>query len=400
MIASLGDLLERGVSNKTVLVRADLNLPLSEQGTLRDSTRIDRLLPTLTTLSKAGAKIALLSHFGRPKGERIEAMSLSKIQKFLEQKTGKKIHFAQDCIGEQAAKKIAQTQAGELCLLENTRFHKGEEANDDIFAQSLASLGDFYVNDAFSAAHRAHASTEAITKHLPSFAGNAMMAEITALQKALQNPKKPVCAIIGGAKISTKLTLIGNLLKKMDSLVIGGAMANSFLAAQGGNIGKSLCEHDMLDMARSIITEAKNQQCTIILPHDVVVASELAQNSPAENIPIDAIADDKMILDIGEKTTQTILQLIEQSHTLLWNGPVGVFETPPFDKATNQIAQKILEQTQKGSLLSLAGGGDTLAALKHAGIGEGLSYISTAGGAFLEWLEGKALPGITALEQA
>lgn len=384
------------VSGKRVLVRVDLNVPVSD-GKVGDTTRIERVLPTLNELSKKGAKIILLAHFGRPKGQVNPAMSLEPVVASVAGLIGQPAAFAPDCIGETAASAIADLTEGGILVLENTRFHPGEETNDDAFADQLAALGDLYVNDAFSAAHRAHASTEAIARRLPAYAGRAMQAELEALEAALGKPKHPVVAVVGGAKVSSKIDLLANLIEKVDALVIGGGMANTFLAARGVNVGKSLCEPDLAETARQIMTQAVASNTAIILPTDAVVAKAFEAGAENRTVTLDQVADDEMILDAGEKTTAIINAWIDDAATLVWNGPLGAFEIPPFDRATVAAAQHAAERTKAGKLKSIAGGGDTVAALNHAGAGDDFSYVSTAGGAFLEWMEGKPLPGVEAL---
>ncbi len=384
------------LAGKTVLVRVDINVPV-EDGQVTDDTRIRRILPTLDAILDKGGRPVLLAHFGRPKGRRVPEMSLSVACGTLESLSGRTVRFAADCIGEVARAAIAAQGAGEIVLLENTRFHAGEEANDPDFAKALAASGDVYVNDAFSAAHRAHASTEGIARLLPSAAGRSMAAELSALEGALSKPERPVVAVVGGAKVSTKLDLIGNLLEKVDAVVIGGGMANTFLAAGGKPVGTSLCEHDMLDTAREIALRATKAGCDLILPVDVVVAEGFAAHSPHRTVAADACPDDMMILDAGEKTVALIAERFESARTIVWNGPLGAFEIEPFDRATVAAADKAAALTESGKLLSVAGGGDTVAALNAAGATERFSYVSTAGGAFLEWMEGKTLPGVAAL---
>ena len=388
-IDDLGDL-----GGKRVLVRVDFNVPL-EEGKVTDDTRIRTALPTIRKLRQAGATVVLLAHFGRPKGRRVGEMSLKPVLPALERLTGEPVTFGEDCVGV-AAQKAVDSGSG-LVLLENLRFHAGEEANDEAFARELAALGDAYVNDAFSVSHRAHASVEAITHLLPSAAGEAMAAEIEALERALEKPRKPVVAIVGGAKVSTKLDVLGNLLGRVDHLVIGGGMANTFLHAKGVAIGASLAERDMAGTAREILEDAAARAVAIHLPRDVVLARELAVGVPTRTEPVDKVGEDEMILDIGPQTAEDIAALLEEAKTLLWNGPVGAFETEPFDRGTMRIAEAAAERTQNGDLLSVAGGGDTVAALNRAGVIEDISHVSTAGGAFLEWLEGKSLPGVAAL---
>jgi phosphoglycerate kinase len=381
------------VAGKRVLVRADFNVPM-KNGKVTDATRIERGAATLAELARRGAKVVVLSHFGRPNGKRVPEMSLRPIIGSLSQALGgKPVAFTEDCIGEAAASVVA-----DVALLENLRFHAEEEANDPAFARRLAELGDLYVNDAFSTAHRAHASTEAIARLLPSAAGRLMQAELEHLHMALAEPKRPVAAIVGGAKVSTKLDLLGNLLAKVDLLGIGGGMANTFLHAQGIAIGRSLAERDLADTAREILGKAAKRGVTILLPTDAVVAAALKAGAPARTVAIEAVLTDQMILDVGPKTVADIERRLAGCHTLVWNGPLGAFETPPFEAGTLAVARHAAKLTQAGKLLSVAGGGDTVAALAAAGVAERFSYVSTAGGAFLEWLEGKTLPGVAALE--
>ena len=384
---------------KRVLVRVDLNVPM-ENGKVSDATRIDRILPTLREIADKGGKVILLAHFGRPKGGPDEANSLKSIAPVLSQHLGKPVAFAPDCIGKAAEAAIAKMRDGDILLLENTRFHKGEEKNDPAFVDALAELGDIYVNDAFSAAHRAHASTEGLAHKLPAYAGRPMQAELEALGKALDNPVRPLMAVVGGAKISTKLELIGNLINKVDILAIGGGMANTFLAAGGKEIGKSLCEKDLLDTARSILRDAAAGSCRIVLPVDAAVAQEFKAHAPCKMIDVDHVGADDMILDIGPKAVDAVSRLLQDAKTLVWNGPFGAFELEPFDKGTVEVARAAARLTKEGALLSVAGGGDTVAALNHAGVADEFTYVSTAGGAFLEWLEGKTLPGVAALRPA
>ncbi|HVB88781.1 MAG TPA: phosphoglycerate kinase [Beijerinckiaceae bacterium] len=390
---------EARVSGKRVLARVDLNVPV-ENGAIADATRIDRVLPTIRELTSKGAKVVLLSHFGRPKGAPDEKNSLKPIAGALAKRLGKPVAFAPDCIGTQAAQAVAKLRDGDVLLLENTRFHKGEEGNDRGFAKELAKLGDLYVNDAFSAAHRAHASTEGIAHELPAFAGRAMQAELEALEAALGSPKRPVVAIVGGAKISTKLDLLGNLSKKVERIVVGGAMANTFLAAQGKPVGKSLCETDLLETARAVVREARSSGCEIVLPIDVVVARQFAAHAPHRTASVDDVAPEEMILDIGAQSAARAGAMLGEAATLVWNGPLGAFELPPFDAGTIALAVRAAELTAAGALTSIAGGGDTLSALNHAGVADRFTYLSTAGGAFLEWLEGKSLPGVEALRRS
>jgi phosphoglycerate kinase len=387
------------VRGRRVLVRVDLNVPM-ENGKITDATRIDRILPTIREIAEKGGKVILLAHFGRPKGGPDEANSLKPIAPVLAEHLGKPVAFAADCIGDAAKAAIAKMRNGEVLLLENTRFHKGEEKNDPAFVDALAELGDIYVNDAFSAAHRAHASTEGLAHKLPAYAGRTMQAELEALGKALDNPVRPVMAVVGGAKISTKLELIGNLMKKVDILAIGGAMANTFLAAGGKEVGKSLCEKDLLDIARTILKNAAAGSCRIVLPIDAAVAQEFKAHAESKVVDVDHVGPDEMILDIGPKAIDSVSRLLKEVKTLVWNGPFGAFELEPFDKGTVAVARAAARLTQDGVLLSVAGGGDTVSALNHAGVADAFTYVSTAGGAFLEWLEGKTLPGVAALRAA
>jgi phosphoglycerate kinase len=386
-----------GLKGLKVLVRADLNVPMGN-GVITDPTRIERVAGTLTELSQRGAKVIVLSHFGRPKGKRVEEYSLAPIAAALEPFLDHEVSFASDCIGDVAAKAIDALPDGGIIVLENTRFHPGEENNDAAFAMALAANGNVYVNDAFSCAHRAHASTEAIAHDLPSYAGRAMEAELKALDAALGNPTHPVIAIVGGAKISTKISLLGNLVKKVDALVIGGGMANTFLAAQGYKVGKSLCEHELFDTARHILANARSANCEIILPNDVVVAKEFKAGAACKTLSIEDVPDDGMILDVGEETLAYIAGRIETAKTVVWNGPLGAFEIPPFDTGTVTAARHVAKMTKTGTLISVAGGGDTIAALNNAGAADDFTYVSAAGGAFLEWMEGVELPGVAALQ--
>ncbi len=384
------------IAGKRVLVRVDLNVPVTD-GKVSDTTRIERVAPTILELSQKGAKVILLAHFGRPKGEPVADQSLSLIAPAVEEVLDQRVAFASDCIGAPAADAIAKMHDGDILLLENTRFHKGEEKNEAGFTAELAKNGDIYVNDAFSAAHRAHASTEGLAHHLPAYAGRTMQAELEALEKGLGQPTRPVVAIVGGAKVSTKIDLLSNLVTKVDALVIGGGMANTFIAAQGIDVGKSLCEHDLADTARSIMETAKTAGCAIVLPVDGVVAREFKANAANETVEINAIPADAMMLDVGPKSVELINGWIEKAATLVWNGPLGAFEIAPFDKATVSAALHAADQTKAGKLVSVAGGGDTVSALNHAGVADDFSYVSTAGGAFLEWMEGKELPGVAVL---
>jgi phosphoglycerate kinase len=384
------------VSGKRVLVRADLNVPMKD-GRVTDATRIERLAPTIKDLIAKKAKVIVISHFDRPKGKRVPEMSLRPIAPVLAKVIGANVAFADDCIGPEAKKIVDSLQPGEVALLENLRYHSGEEANEASFVKEIAALGDVYVNDAFSAAHRAHASTEGLAHVLPAYAGRQMQAELEALTLALEHPKKPVMAIVGGAKISTKLDVLNHLVEKVDMLVIGGGMANTFLNAQGVNIGKSLCEHDLAETARAILAKAKTSGCEVILPTDAVVAEGLKEGVTTAVVDINAVPADKMILDIGPVSAAALEAKLGTCKTLLWNGPLGAFEIKPFDAGTNIIALAAAVLTQKKVLVSVAGGGDTVAALNAAGVADKLTYVSTAGGAFLEWMEGKELPGVKAL---
>jgi len=384
------------VCGKRVLLRVDLNVPM-EEGRVSDATRIERVLPTIREIADKGGKVILLAHFGRPKGAPNEAFSLRPVAAAVAERLGKPVSFASDCVGEPAAKAVAAMKDGDVLLLENTRFHKEEEKNDPAFVAELAKLGDVYVNDAFSAAHRAHASTEGLAHKMPAYAGRAMQAELDALTLALGSPVRPVAAIVGGAKVSGKLELLSNLVKKVDILIIGGGMANTFLFAQGKAVGKSLCEKDLADAARSIMEAARAANCQILLPVDATVAKELKAHAPSRFVDVDHVGDDEMILDIGPKSIVAVEEALAHVKTLVWNGPFGAFETPPFDAATMQIAKTAARLTIDAKLKSVAGGGDTVAALNAAGVVEEFTYVSTAGGAFLEWMEGKALPGVEAL---
>ncbi|MDE3237337.1 MAG: phosphoglycerate kinase [Paracoccaceae bacterium] len=387
------------LGGKVVLTRVDINVPV-ENGRVTDATRIEKIVPTVVDIIDRGGKPVLLAHFGRPKGQVVPEMSLRQVLPALKAALpGRKITFAEDCIGTPAKQAVSAMQRGDIVLLENTRFHAGEEKNDAQLAASLAALGDVYVNDAFSAAHRAHASTTGIAHLLPACAGRLMEAELKALEAALGKPQRPVVAVVGGAKVSTKLDLLGNLVTKVNHLVIGGGMANTFLVAQGIEVGKSLAERDMAETAREILTKAKAAGCAIHLPVDVVVAREFKAHAPHETVAANACPADAMILDAGPKTVDEIARVFEASKTLIWNGPLGAFELEPFDAATNAAAAKAAELTKAGRLISVAGGGDTVAALNRAHAAEAFTYISTAGGAFLEWMEGKVLPGVAALEE-
>ncbi|MDP3544938.1 MAG: phosphoglycerate kinase [Phreatobacter sp.] len=386
---------EADVSGKRVLVRVDLNVPM-EDGKVSDLTRLERIVPTLTDIADRGGKVIILAHFGRPKG--IDpSQSLKAVVPALADVLKRPVAFAADCIGDVAARAIDAIKPGEILVLENTRFHKGEEKNEPDFVKALAANGDIFVADAFSAAHRAHASTEGLGHVLPAYAGRTMQAELDALTKALDKPERPVVAVVGGAKVSTKLDLLGNLSKKVDYLVIGGGMANTFLAAEGKAVGKSLCEHDLVDTARAIVAEAATNGCRIVLPVDVVCAREFKANAPHRVCGTDEVAADEMILDIGARSVEHVVSILGRAKTLVWNGPFGAFELEPFDNGTVAVAEAAAELTQAGHLVSVAGGGDTVAALNQAGAADRFTYVSTAGGAFLEWLEGKPLPGVDVL---
>ncbi|MCT8999253.1 phosphoglycerate kinase [Chelativorans intermedius] len=384
------------ITGKRVLLRVDLNVPVKD-GAVTDATRIERVAPTITELSDRRAKVILLAHFGRPKGKPVPEFSLRPVAGAVEATLDRRVLFAADCVGETARAAIEEMTEGDILLLENTRFHAGEEANDPDFARALAENGDIYVNDAFSAAHRAHASTEGLAHHLPAYAGRAMQAELEALEKGLGNPKRPVVAIVGGAKVSTKIDLLLNLVKKVDGLVIGGGMANTFLAARGTEVGKSLCEHELADTARQIMIDAASAGCAVILPVDAVVARAFEAGAQSAVVDIAAVPQDAMILDVGPKSVQTVNEWLDRADTVVWNGPLGAFEIEPFDKATMAAARHAASRTREGLLVSVAGGGDTVAALNKAGVAEDFTYVSTAGGAFLEWMEGKTLPGVAAL---
>ena len=380
-----------------MLVRVDLNVPM-DQGRVSDATRLDRILPTLRELSSKGAKVILLAHFGRPKG--VDAShSLAPIAGVLAGHLGQPVGFAGDCIGPLAKAAVDAMANGDVLCLENTRFHAGEEKNDPAFVKALADNGDLFVNDAFSAAHRAHASTEGLAHVMPAFAGRTMQAEIEALSKALEKPDHPVLAVVGGAKVSTKLDLLGNLVSKVDVLVIAGGMANTFLAAKGVHVGKSLCEHDLVGTARDILAKAEAARCAIVLPIDVTVAREFKAHADNRVTGIDDVHDDEMILDIGPASIKDVATRLSQAKTLVWNGPFGAFELAPFDRGTTGVAQEAGRLAKSGALLAVAGGGDTVSALNHAGVADDFTYVSTAGGAFLEWLEGKPLPGVDALRK-
>jgi len=396
MFKTLDDL---DLNGKRVLLRGDLNVPVAD-GRVTDATRIERLAPTIVELCGKGAKVVVMSHFGRPRGKVVPEMSLEPVAGALSAALdGKKVVFARNCMGPEAKKAVDGMESGGVVLLENLRFHPGEEANDAAFAAELAKLGDVYVNDAFSAAHRAHASTEAIARLLPAAAGRAMQAELEALTAALENPAHPVIALVGGAKVSSKLDVLGNLVARVDAIIIGGGMANTFLHARGIDVGASLCEHDLADTVREIEAKARAAGCEILLPVDGVVAAKFEAGAPARTVPIDAAPSDMMILDVGPDSVAALNAKLADCKTLLWNGPLGAFEIPPFDAGTVAVAREAARLTQAGGMISVAGGGDTVAALNHAGVADRFTYVSTAGGAFLEWLEGKTLPGVAALEK-
>lgn len=396
MFKTLNDI---DLSGKRVLLRGDLNVPIAASK-VTDATRIERLAPTIMELCDKGAKVIVMSHFGRPKGKVVPEMSLAPVAQVLSAVLGgKAVAFAPDCVGAAAASVVERLEPGGVALLENLRFHPGEEANDPAFAEELAKLGDAYVNDAFSAAHRAHASTEAIARLLPAAAGRAMQAELEALTAALETPAHPVIALVGGAKVSSKLDVLGNLVARVDAIIIGGGMANTFLNARGIDVGDSLCEHDLADTVREIEVKAKAAGCEILLPVDGVVAAKFEAGAPSKTVPIDAAPSDMMILDVGPDSVAELNAKLANCKTLLWNGPLGAFEIPPFDAGTVAVAREAGRLTQAGSMVSVAGGGDTVAALNHAGVADQFTYVSTAGGAFLEWLEGKTLPGVAALEK-
>ncbi|AUC51859.1 MAG: phosphoglycerate kinase [Sagittula sp.] len=386
------------LDGKRVLTRVDINVPV-EDGKVTDTTRIDRICATIQDILARGGKPVLLAHFGRPKGERRDDMSLQMLIPAMEQVLGVEVVFAADCVGPVAQAVIDTLGENQVALLENTRFHKGEEKNDPELAAQMAELGDVYCNDAFSAAHRAHASTEGVAHLLPSCAGRLMQGELQALESALSTPERPVLAVVGGAKVSTKLDLLSNLVEKVDMLVIGGGMANTFLAAQGIDVGKSLCEHDMTETAKAIAEKAVETGCELLLPRDVVVAREFKEGADSEVVKAEDCPADAMILDAGPDSVAHIKQAIDRAKTLIWNGPLGAFEIAPFDAATNAAARHAAARSEVGQLVSVAGGGDTVAALNKAGVASDFSYISTAGGAFLEWMEGKTLPGVAALDQ-
>jgi phosphoglycerate kinase len=388
------------LTGKRVLVRVDLNVPM-DGASVTDDTRLRAMLPTVLELSDRGAIVLLLSHFGRPKGESRPDMSTAQLVMPVHRLAGRSVRFIEDCQGPEAERAIETMLPGNIGVLENTRFHAGEEKNDPELAKAMAALADYYVDDAFSASHRAHASTEGVTHYLPSFAGRAMEAELKALERALGNPERPVAAVVGGAKVSTKLAVLGHLVDKVDHLIIGGGMANTFLAARGIAVGKSLCEHDLTGEANAIMDRADQAGCTVHLPYDVVVAKEFAANPPSlRTCNVHEVQADEMILDVGPEAVEALSDVLKVCRTLVWNGPLGAFETPPFDAATVALAKTAAALTKEGSLISVAGGGDTVAALNHAGVAQDFTFVSTAGGAFLEWMEGRTLPGVAALERA
>jgi phosphoglycerate kinase len=384
------------VKGKRVLVRVDFNVPV-ENGRVADATRIKRAAPTILDIAGRGGKVILMSHFGRPKGRDVKD-SLEPLVPAIAAVLGRPVAFADDCIGEKALAAVNAMRGGDVLCLENTRFHPGEERNDPDFVAQLAALGDIFVNDAFSASHRAHASVEGLGHRLPAYAGRALQEEVEALTKVLETPARPLAAIVGGAKVSTKLDLLGNLIAKVDTLVIGGGMANTFLAALGKGVGKSLCEHELLPSARNILARAQAEGREIVLPVDVVVAAELKANAPSRVVTVDGVEPGEMILDIGRRSIEHVCSVLARARTLVWNGPFGAFETEPFDNGTVEVAEAAAELSSAGELVTVAGGGDTVAALHAAGVAERFTYVSTAGGAFLEWLEGKALPGIEVLK--
>ena len=397
-MAAFRTLDDADLQGKRVLVRVDLNVPMAD-GRVSDDTRIRAVAPTIAEIAKKGGRVILLAHFGRPKEGPEAKFSLRQIVPAVEAVLGRTVAFADDCIGPAAEAAVGAMKDGDVLLLENTRFHKAEEKNEPAFVDALAKLGDLYVNDAFSAAHRAHASTEGLAHRLPAFAGRSMQREIEALEAALASPKRPVVAVIGGAKVSSKIDVLENLAGKVDALVIGGGMANTFLLAKGVAVGKSLAEPDLADTARRILAAAEKANCAVVLPVDVVVAKEFREGAASRVVDAGAVAPDDMILDVGPQSVAAVDAWIDKAATLVWNGPLGAFEVPPFDRATVAAAKHAAERTARGGLLSVAGGGETVAALHHAGAADGFSFVSTAGGAFLEWLEGKALPGVEVLRK-
>lgn len=385
------------LTGRRALVRVDFNVPMSTRGEVADDTRLRAALPTIRRLRQAGAQVILLAHFDRPKGRREPSMSLAPLTHPLSALLGAPVRFAQDCVGEDAASALASTGPGDVVLMENVRFHPGEEGNDPGFIAALARLGDIYVNDAFSASHRAHASTEGLARVMPAYAGESMRRELEALDLALGHPKKPVLGVVGGSKVSTKLDLLRNLIVKLDALAIGGGMANTFLAAKGHEVGASFCEHDLTGTAREVMAFAEARNCELLLPLDVVVAERLEAGAPHWTRGLDEVGEHDRILDAGPKTIARLCAAIDAAATLVWNGPLGVFEVPPFDEGTTAAARHAGALAQAGKLTAVAGGGDTVSALHHAGAVEDFTFVSTAGGAFLEWLEGKTLPGVAAL---
>jgi phosphoglycerate kinase len=394
MMPAFRTLHDVNLSNKKVVIRLDLNVPIQD-GVVTDTTRIDRVVPTLKELLSKGAAVIILAHFDRPKGKVVPEMSLKPVAPALEKALGSPVAFV---FTDWQSAPVLDAKPGTVTLMENTRYHAGEEKNDQAFAKMLGGLGDIFVNDAFSAAHRAHSSTEGIAHVIPAYAGRAMEAELKALQAALEKPTRPLVAVVGGAKVSSKLELLGNLSKVANTIVIGGGMANTFLAAQGYNVGKSLCEHDLIPTAKEILATAKSNNCTLLLPVDGVVAKEFKAGAASETVGIDAVPADGMMLDVGAKSIAKVKACFDDAKTVVWNGPMGAFEIAPFDTATNAVAQHAAALTKAGRLVTVAGGGDTVSALNHAGAADDFTYISTAGGAFLEWLEGKELPGVKALE--
>ena len=386
------------VHGKVILVREDLNVPMAD-GEVTDDTRLRAVVPTVTELSDKGAIVLLLAHFGRPKGQKRPDMSLSLVCNALEKVLGREVMFVSDMVGEPVTDSLKILKPGDIALLENSRFHAGEEQNDPVLSAAVAANADIYVNDAFSAAHRAHTTTSGLADYLPAYAGRSMERELSALDNALGDPQHPVAAVVGGAKVSSKLDVLRQMVEQVDHLIIGGGMANTFLAARGVNVGKSLCEHDLTDTANEILAAADAADCTVHLPYDVVVAKQFAANPPTRTINVHEVAEDEMILDIGPAAVEALSDVLKTCKTLVWNGPLGAFETPPFDTATVALARTAAALTKEGQLLSVAGGGDTVAALNHAGVADDFSFVSTAGGAFLEWMEGKDLPGVAALRR-
>jgi phosphoglycerate kinase len=384
------------ISGQRVLVRVDLNVPMAD-GRVTDATRLEAAAPTINELASKGAKVLVLAHFGRPKGKPVESMSLHQVVDELSDVLGRPVGFLGGCAGQLIAVEVAKLASGSVTVLENTRFHDGEEKNDPALVEQMAKLGDLYVNDAFSAAHRAHASTEGLAHALPAYAGRSMEAELKALDAALGNPAHPVAAVVGGAKVSSKIDVLKHLTGKVDHLIIGGGMANTFLAARGVDVGKSLCEHELVDTVNGIFDAADKAGCTIHLPYDVVVSKQFAPNPPTRTVNVHEVGADEMILDVGPAAVEALADVLKNCRTLVWNGPLGAFETPPFDTATVALARTAAALTREGSLVSVAGGGDTVAALNHAGVAGDFTFVSTAGGAFLEWMEGRELPGVAAL---